>query len=88
LTKNRFFRFRRPILVTDREKAGIWVHECKVLNILAYAENRAESWRVFAAKFESTWDWIAQEKESKLSPEAQELKRAYLDLVEAVDPVP
>jgi len=84
-TEKRFFRFRHPLRVTDHEKDGLWVHECKALNLLAYAESRPESWRVFAKKFESVWDWIVQERDSKLTPEAQRLKRAYLDLVEAVD---
>jgi hypothetical protein len=86
-TKERFFRFRDAVRVTDQEKDGLWIHECKALNLLAYAANRRESWRVFAMKFESTWDWLVREKDSRLSPEAQKLKRLYLDLVEAVDPL-
>jgi hypothetical protein len=55
--------------------------------LLAYAPSRKQSWQVFARKFEATWDWIVAEEDKNLSPEARKLKKRYLEVVEAVDPI-
>ena len=87
VTERRMFEFHKPIRVTDREENGVWVHECKALNIMAYAETREESWRAFIDYFESDWDTIAQREDSRLTRDAQELKQEYLGLVKSVRPV-
>lgn len=87
LTGSRFFRLRKPICVNERDENGIWVHECKPLRIYTFGESREESWRTFVEFFECNWDSIARQKDSKLTLDAQELKRTYLDIVESVDRV-
>lgn len=87
VTEGRFFHLREPIQVTEYEERGLWVHECKPLNILACAKTPKESWRVFATQFEATWEWIAQEEDSRLDPGARSLKRKYLDIVGAIESV-
>ncbi len=81
------FEFHKPLRVTDHEEGGVWIHECKPLHILAYAESHEESWKAFIDYFESDWDGIAQEKDSLLTLDARELKRNYLKLVKSVRPV-
>ena len=85
--EERFFRLRKPIPVSEYQEAGLWIHECKPLNILAYARTRKESRQIFVTQFESAWDWIVQEDDSKLDAGARSLKRAYLDFVDAVESV-
>lgn len=87
VTETRFSRLREPVQVGEYEEGDLWVHECQPLNILAYAETRKESWRVSAMQFEATWEWIAQEEDSRLDAGARSLKAKYLDLVEAVESV-
>ena len=85
LTESRFFRLRKPIRVHEYEDDGVWIHECKPLGIFAFAEDRLESWQTFVEFFECNWDSVAQERDSKLTLDAQELKRKYLEIVESVD---
>ena len=85
LTDTRFFRLRKPALVREHEENGLWFHECKAFRIQAFGETRRESWRAFIELFECDWDSIAQEKDSKLTLDAQQLKRKLLDGVESVE---
>jgi hypothetical protein len=84
---SRFFRFHRPLRVSERQQDGVWVQECKPLNIAAYGPTRTAAWTAFVKQFESTWDWIVVEKDSRLTEGAQALKRTYLDAVEAVEQI-
>jgi len=88
VSDSRMFEFHSPLRVTGREEGGIWIHECKPLRILAYAESREESWQAFLDYFESDWDGIAQEKDSRLTLDATEMKREYHKLVKSVRPAP
>ena len=87
VTDNRMFEFHRPLRVAGHEEGGLWIHECKPLRILAYAETREASWQAFVDYFESDWDAIAQEKDPRLTLDAREMKREYLKLVKSVRPV-
>lgn len=87
LTERRFFRFRKTIGVDERVEDGVWVHECKPLRIYVFGETPRESWQTFIEFFECNWDSIAQQKDSRLSLDAQALKRKYLEIVESVEPV-
>ena len=87
LTETRFFRLRKAIRVSEARESGVWVHESTTLGTHSYGETREGSWKAFIEIFESDWESIAQEKDSKLAKGAQQLKRKYLDLVEHVEPV-
>jgi hypothetical protein len=87
LTGTRFFRLRKAIRVSQRQEDGVWICDCAALGIHAYGETKAESWKGFIDIFECDWDSIAGEKDSRLTRGAQALKRKYLDLVQAVEPI-
>ena len=87
LTDTRFFRLRRAIHVKEYEEEGVWVLECRPLRIHAFGESRKESWRAFIEFFECDWDSIVQQRDARLSLDAQELKRKYQDVVESVEPI-
>lgn len=87
LSGTRFFRLRKPIRVRERQDNGLWVQECKPLRISAFGETRSEAWQAFIELFECDWDSLAHERDSKLTSDAQQLKRKLLELVESVEAV-
>lgn len=87
LTGTRFFRLRKPIRVREREENGLWVQECKPLRISAFGETRSEAWQAFIELFECDWDSLAHERDSRLTADAQQIKRKLLELVESVETV-
>ena len=53
ITDSRMFEFHKPLRVTDYQEGGVWIHQCKPLDILAYAESRENPWRAFIDYIES-----------------------------------
>lgn len=84
---NRFFRFRRPIEVTEWTTNGAWIERCEMLGIHAFGEGRDEAWDAFIELFEADWDLVAQEQDTRLTKDAQRLKQTYLELVDTVERV-
>ena len=87
MAASRFFRFRQPIQVTERNTGGVWIERCDLLGIHAFGQSRAEAWEAFIDLFEADWDLVAQEKDTRLTRGAQTLKQTYLELVDTVERV-
>ncbi len=84
--EDQVFRLRRPIQIHAYRDGDLHIREYKPLGISAYGFTEAEALHAFAEEFSSCWHWIAEEKDGKLGPDAQELKSKLLDLVETVQP--
>lgn len=87
VAEGRFFRFRKPLDVVEGRQGPYYTHEAEALGLLSYGATRQESWNMLIALFESDWDHIATEEDSKLTGGARTLKRQMLRLVESVDEV-
>jgi hypothetical protein len=75
------FYLREPInLEVTRDRGFIFVAFPRI-GISGYGKTRAEAIESFVDQFRSAWFVIAQESDSRLTPEARLLKRAMLHLV-------
>ena len=81
------FRLRFPIRIHAHRDGNLFIHEYEPLGISAYGFTQAESLQAFAEEFSSCWHWIGLEEDRRLGPDARELKRKLLRLVETVQPV-
>ncbi len=77
---DRRFWFRNAIQVEAHQEQGHWILECRPLYLVGYGKTKEESRRSFVEAFECQWDSIAQERDSKLTAEALDLKRTLLEL--------
>lgn len=66
-------------------RSGLWVYECELLGLHAYAETREQAFRDFHEEFAAIWEGVAQERDEALAPDALALKTLLLNLVEKVE---
>lgn len=84
--EQRVFVLREPIVVgVEREEGGIWVHACEELGILSYAMTEDASRKEFAGDFAYLWDGLADEPDSALTVDAQQLKARLRSIVDHVE---
>ncbi len=82
---NHRFILKRAVSCQPDFRNGLWVYECELLGLHAYAETREQALSDFHEEFAAIWDGIAQEKDDALAPDALALKAELLDLVERVE---
>lgn len=82
---NRRFVLKRTVSCQPGFRNGLWVYECELLGLHAYAETREQAFRDFHEEFDAIWESIANEKDSALAPDAIALKVLLRDIVERVE---
>ncbi len=82
---NRRFILKRTLSCQPDFRNGLWVYECELLGLHAYAETREQAFRDFHEEFAAIWDGVAQEEDKALAPDALALKAELLNLVERVE---
>jgi hypothetical protein len=82
----RIFRLNQPIYVNRFTDNGLIYFESKALSILAYGRSENEAVESFYGDFGATWDLIAQVSDNSLTPDAIEVKREFLRVVNNVVP--
>jgi hypothetical protein len=76
------YHFNQPLNCEIDYENNTWTMTNPFLDIAVWAENRLEAEQAFAFNFHALYVNFAQEKDSKLSPKARELKRKLLTLVQ------
>jgi hypothetical protein len=84
---NRRFVLHQPIQLAVDFQDGLWIHEYEPLRITAFAGTRGESLEAFRMEFAALWDYVAQEQDDRLTPDARLLKAQLRELVERDEPV-
>lgn len=84
--ERRLFRLTHPIACAIEKQEGLFVSEYEPLGIVACGETREEVIRAFSYEFSILWDGIAQESDSRLTEDAQALKKKLMELVREVEP--
>lgn len=69
-----------PVMLED----GLWVVECQLLGIRAYAASYDQALREFSEEFAFLWDEYAQVDDSTLTADAVALKQRMLAIVRGV----
>ncbi len=82
---NRRFILKRAISCQPDYRNGLWVYECELLGLHAYAETREQALSDFHEEFAAIYDGVALEEDKALAPDALALKAELLDLVERVE---
>ena len=85
ISGGRMFRLHAPIKIKTSKVGKMYYHEYAPLGIMAYGPTENQSLNAFADFFGVDYEMYAEEKDSKLTPAAKELKRKYLRLVESID---
>lgn len=78
------FTLAHKIEVSTFIADGLWVYKSKLLGIESFGESKLEARESFAEDFAALYDHIANEDDTQLTPEARQIKRAFLDLVVSV----
>jgi hypothetical protein len=81
------FSLRRAITLKECREGGFWIHSYRPLGITAYGRTKRDSLSAFAMELSSAWQWIAQQPDESLAPDALALKRKLIDLVASVRPM-
>jgi hypothetical protein len=79
------FHLREPIDLEVAKDQGYILVAFPPIGIRGYGKTEDEALESFVDQFRSAWSMIAQESDSRLTPEARLLKRAMLHLVRSVD---
>jgi hypothetical protein len=79
------FCLREPIDLEVTRDGGFVMVAFPRIGIRGYGKTEADAVESFADQFRSAWFTIAQESDSRLTPEARLLKRVMLHLVRSVD---
>jgi hypothetical protein len=85
-TAGKVFHLNKPISVSVTVENGYYQCESKPLGILSFGQTHQEAIRSFLEDFSMLWDVIAQSPDNGLTPDAIELKRRLLALVNVVIP--
>jgi hypothetical protein len=85
-TSGKVFRLNTPIRVSVAVEGGYYQCESRPLGILSFGQTHQEAIRSFCEDFSMLWDVIAQSSDSSLMPDAIEVKRRLLVLVNSVVP--
>jgi len=85
--EGRKFHLRKPIDLNVRHRGPYCFVGYQPVGIEGHGRNEQEALEAFADVFSATWDWYAEEEDSKLSRDARELKRDLLSLVAEIEPV-
>ena len=85
--EGRKFHLRKPIDLRVRHRGPYCFIGYVAVGIEGHGRNEQEALEAFADVFSATWDWYAEEEDSKLSRDARDLKRDLLSLVAEVEPV-
>lgn len=83
--QGRTFRLRERINLSVRRRGPYCFIEYEPLGISGYGRDEQEALEAFAADFATTWDWIAEARDSQLASDARELKRGLQALVAALE---
>lgn len=79
--QGRVFTLCQPVEYRVYCENGVWTYECKSLGILSYDRSRARARENFNEEFAAVWDSIVCEDDSKLAPDAIELKARLKEMV-------
>lgn len=82
---NRRFILNEAIQIQQSFIDDVWVCDFSPLEILTYGPSRHEAVCSFREQFAADWDEIANEKDSKLTLDAQQLKKKFIELVKEVE---
>ena len=81
--RDRTFVFSRELLIRVTQEEGGWAFDSDDPELFGFGHTRSEAEQSFCFDFSSCWSDIACEEDSKLAPDAVELKQTLLGLVKA-----
>ncbi len=79
------FQLREPIDLDVRQEREHWLVGYESIGVEGYGDTLDEALESFADQFRGTWFAIVKEDDSRLTRDAQALKRAMLKLISAVE---
>ena len=83
---NTVFALRAPIDLDVRDEGPYCLVEYGPLGLQGRGNDQEEALESFADQFWGIWEWIASVDDSKLTQDAQRLKRRMLKVVSSVAP--
>lgn len=82
---DRVFSFAEPLQCEMRCEDGLWIIECESIHARAYDTTREGALVALCGEFAMLWDEYALEDDSRLAPDALEIKRRLLELAREED---